>query len=140
MKVSRLILNNLLFYWKRNFLLSLGIAISAAVLTGALIVGDSVEYSLNHMVDRRLGEVSHVLKAGDRYFTRSLGEKVGDELDLPVSSILLLDGMGVAGGGQKRINNIQIVGVDESFDRVLAHIVETTHHFPPFLLLARTQS
>ncbi|MCK5135919.1 MAG: ABC transporter permease [Bacteroidales bacterium] len=118
MKVSRLILNNLVFYWKRNFLLSLGIAISAAVLTGALIVGNSVEYSLNRIVDRRLGEVSHVLKAGDRYFTRSLGEKVGAELDLPVSSILLLEGMGVAGGGQKRINNIQIVGVDESFDRV----------------------
>ena len=126
MKVSRLILNNLLFYWKKNFLLSLGIAISAAVLTGALIVGDSVEYSLNRIVDRRLGKVSHVLKAGDRYFTRSLGEKVGDELDLPVSSILLLDGMGVAGGGQKRINNIQIVGVDESFDRVagLNHFYE----------------
>ena len=72
MTILRLIRNNLVYYSRKNLLLALGVAISGAVLTGALVVGDSVEYSLNRIVDHRLGTLSHVLKAGDRYFTRDL--------------------------------------------------------------------
>ena len=63
----------LLYYWRKNLLLALGVAISGAVLTGALMVGDSVKYSLNRIVEHRLGKVTHVLKAGDRYFTSGSG-------------------------------------------------------------------
>ena len=118
MNVSRFIRNNLSYYWKKNLLFAMGIAISAAVLTGALIVGDSVDYSLNRIVDHRLGEVTHVLKAGDRYFTRELTTKVGAQLNVPVSSILLQEGIAVADGGQKRINQIQVLGVDHAFDQM----------------------
>lgn len=118
MRSSRLILNNLTFYLRKNLLLALGVAISSAVLTGALIVGDSVEYSLNRIVDQRLGNVTHVLTAGDRYFTVDLGSKLGEELQVTVSSILLQEGIAVAGGGQKRINHVQVLGIDDSFDRV----------------------
>ncbi|MEN8230208.1 MAG: ABC transporter permease [Bacteroidota bacterium] len=118
MNVSRFIRNNLTYYWKKNLLFAMGIAISAAVLTGALIVGDSVDYSLNRIVDHRLGEVTHVLKAGDRYFTRGLTERVGEQLQVPVTSLLLQEGIAVADGGQKRINQIQVLGVDQAFDQM----------------------
>jgi len=120
MNVSRFIRNNLTYYWKKNLLFAMGIAISAAVLTGALIVGDSVEYSLNRIVNNRLGEVTHVLKAGDRYFTVGLTHRVGEQLQVPVSSILLQEGIAVADGGQMRINQIQVLGVDRSFDQMAA--------------------
>lgn len=98
--------------------MALGVAISGAVLTGALLVGDSVEYSLNRIVEQRLGKITHVLKAGDRYFTLNLAEKVGKSLQVPVSSLLLQEGSAVADGGQKRLNHVQVIGVDEGFDRM----------------------
>ncbi len=93
-------------------------AISGAVLTGALVVGDSVEYSLNRIVDHRLGTLSHVLKAGDRYFTRDLSRRIEEQIQVPVSSVLLQEGSAVADGGARRINHIQVLGVEHSFDQV----------------------
>ncbi len=118
MNISRFIRNNLIYYSQKNLLLALGVAISGAVLTGALIVGDSVEYSLNRIVDQRLGKITHVLRAGDRYFTRGLVEQVGEELQAPVASILLQEGIAVADGGALRINHVQVMGVDQAFDQM----------------------
>jgi len=118
MTILRFIYNNLRYYIRKNLLLALGVAISGAVLTGALVVGDSVQYSLNRIVEHRLGEITHVLKAGDRYFTRELSLRVEKELQIPVSSMLLQEGSAVADGGARRINHIQVLGVDSSFDRL----------------------
>ncbi len=116
MDTNRLIRNNLVFYRWKNLLLALGVAISGAVLTGALIVGDSVEYSLNRIVEQRLGHITHVLKAGDRYFTSELSERIGEQLQVPVSSLLIQEGSAVADGGQLRLNHVQVLGVDQGFD------------------------
>ncbi|MEN8202116.1 MAG: ABC transporter permease [Bacteroidota bacterium] len=116
MNIARFIRNNLSFYFRKNLLLALGVAISGAVLTGALMVGDSVSYSLNRIVEQRLGQITHVLKAGDRYFTQDLSDRLGKRLELPVSSLLLQEGSAVADGGQKRLNHVQVIGVDEDFD------------------------
>ncbi|MGW8315016.1 MAG: FtsX-like permease family protein, partial [Bacteroidales bacterium] len=99
-----------------NLLLAAGVAISGAVLTGALIVGDSVKYSLNRIVELRLGKVTHVIRAGDRYFTDGLSDKIREDLSVPVSSVLLQEGIAVADGGSKRINHVNILGVDQWFD------------------------
>ena len=118
MTVLKFISNNLIYYARKNLLLALGVAISGAVLTGALVVGDSVKYSLNRIVEHRLGNITHVLKAGDRYFTRDLSERVGTRLQVPVSAILLQEGSAVADGGARRINHIQVLGVESTFDKV----------------------
>ncbi|MBT3196950.1 MAG: FtsX-like permease family protein [Gammaproteobacteria bacterium] len=88
------------------------------MLTGALVVGDSVEYSLNRIVEHRLGEITHVLKAGDRYFTRELSGRVENQLQIPVTSMLMQEGSAVADGGVRRINHLQVLGVEPAFDGV----------------------
>ncbi len=118
MNTLRFIRNNLVHYWKKHLLLALGVAISGAVITGALLVGDSVQYSLKRIVEQRLGAVTHVLKAGDRYFTTALSRKVAEDLQLPVSSLLLQEGTAVGDGGQLRVNRVQVLGIDEAFDAV----------------------
>ena len=118
MTVLRFIWNNLRYYARKNLLLALGVAISGAVLTGALVVGDSVKYSLNRIVEDRLGEITHVLKSGDRYFTLEFPERVQARLNIPVSSILLEEGSAIADGGARRMNHIQVLGVDTAFDRL----------------------
>ncbi|MCF8224311.1 MAG: ABC transporter permease [Bacteroidales bacterium] len=116
MKAGKLIIRSLVYYFKRNLLLALGIAISTAVLTGSLIVGDSVKHSLNRIVEQRLGEVTHTMRSGERFFTRSLAERIKRDADISVAPVLLLDGMAVSDGGRKRINDIQVIGVDANFD------------------------
>jgi len=118
MNTNRFIRNNLSFYFRKNLLLALGVAISGAVLTGALMVGDSVKYSLNRIVEQRLGQITHVVKAGDRYFTHDFSERVGTRLEFPVSSLLLQEGSAAADGGQKRLSHVQVIGVDGDFDRM----------------------
>ena len=118
MNISRLIRNNLIYYRRKHLRLMAGVAISGAVITGALLVGDSVDYSLKAIVGQRLGTVSHVLKSGDRYFTTSLAPGVEEELGLPVSALLLQEGTAIGDGGQLRVNRVQVLGVDPDFDRV----------------------
>ena len=118
MDAIRFIRNNLSYYRRKHLLLALGVAISGAVLTGALMVGDSVKYSLNQIVEQRLGNITHVVKAGDRYFTHAYTMRVGKQLQVPVSSILLQEASAAVDGGQKRLNHIQVVGVDQGFDHM----------------------
>jgi ABC-type lipoprotein release transport system permease subunit len=118
MTIARFIRNNLIYYFRKNLLLAAGIAVSGAVLTGALLVGDSVEYSLNRIVELRLGRVTHVIQAGDRYFTSDLAGHMRDQLNVPVSAMLIQEGMAVAEGGNKRVNKVQVTGVDVNFDHM----------------------
>lgn len=118
MTVLKFIISNLVYYARKNLLLALGVAISGAVLTGALVVGDSVKYSLNRIVEYRLGEITHVLKAGDRYFTQGLSGRVENQLQVPAAPMLLQHGSAVADGGARRLNHIQVLGVGPSFDSV----------------------
>ncbi|MBN2699256.1 MAG: ABC transporter permease [Bacteroidales bacterium] len=115
MSLVDLIKRSLVYYGKRNLFLVLGIAVSAAVITGVLIVGDSVEYSLKKIVDNRLGDVSQILKTGDRYVRMDLAEDLALENDIPVSPVLLLQGIASSEGGQKRVNQAQIIGIDNTF-------------------------
>ena len=93
-------------------------AISGAVLTGALIVGDSVEYSLNRIVDHRLGGVTHVMTAGDRYFTSELSSE-GQGSASGTGVFRASSGRNCSGRrGTKRINHIQVLGVMIRFDRM----------------------
>ena len=79
MNKRRYVWNSLVHYRRRNFLLALGVAISTAVLTGAFIVGDSVKFSLNKIVDQRLGKVNVSVSAGDRFFSEALAAALQEE-------------------------------------------------------------
>ncbi|MGC9343255.1 MAG: hypothetical protein ACP5E3_11175, partial [Bacteroidales bacterium] len=118
MTYFRLIIRNFIYYLQKNLLLCLGVAVSAAVLTGALIVGNSVNYSLNRIVADRLGEVNYAMKSGDRFFTQSLAGKMEKDLSVQTSPVLQTSGIAIANGGQQRINNVNVLGVDDHFDRM----------------------
>lgn len=118
MTLSRLILQTLRHFWKQNLAVALGVAISTAVITGALIVGDSVQYSLLKIVELRLGGTTHTVSAGDRYFTDSLAARLEEEISRPVAPLLLLEGMASAAGGQYSLPKVQVLGIDGGFTRV----------------------
>ncbi|MBT5426959.1 MAG: hypothetical protein HOK84_12240, partial [Bacteroidetes bacterium] len=112
-----LIIKSFIYYWRKNMAVGIGVAVSTAILTGALVVGDSMQYSMQKLVDLRLGEVTHTLNAGDRFFTPELAKRLQNDLQLPVAPVLMLESSAVVDGGQKRLPKIQVLGVDEKTDQ-----------------------
>ena len=67
----RLALRGLIYHWRINAAVALGVAAATAVLTGALLVGDSVRGSLRDMTLDRLGLIDELLLV-DRFFRQQL--------------------------------------------------------------------
>ncbi len=105
-----------LFFFRRSHLwVILGCSVSTAILVGALVVGDSVRFSLKQIVFHRLGNTELALISGDRYFRSDLADQMKLQLKVPVAPLLQARGMATAEGGRWRANAVQIVGVDPRF-------------------------
>lgn len=70
-----LIWRNLRYFRGVNLAVCAGMAVATAVLTGALMVGDSVRGSLRELALERLGKVDHVLIAS-RFFNQDLADRL----------------------------------------------------------------
>ena len=114
----KLIFNNFRYYLKANLLVATGVAISTAVLTGALIIGDSVTFSLEQSAFYRLGTTTHLVSTVDRYFRSQLAGELAAKGGFEVAPALILEGMAVADGGEERVNKVQITGVDDRFVKI----------------------
>nr|WP_319571320.1 ABC transporter permease [uncultured Draconibacterium sp.] len=113
------IIKSFLHYFKANLLVAIGVAISTMVLTGSLVIGDSVRHSLTQATFYRLGETTHLVAVKERYFRQEMASEMeAVNSDLKATSVLLLEGMAVADGGQQRANKVQVVGVDTDFEKI----------------------
>lgn len=115
MSLTKYILQTIRHYLKLNFTIVLGIALSTAILVGALIIGDSVRYSLQQITVQRLGKTSQVITAGERLFGQQLAEKMVAKTHAQVAPVLRANGFGVINGGELRINQLAVWGIDKSF-------------------------
>ncbi|MEK7398499.1 MAG: FtsX-like permease family protein, partial [Candidatus Poribacteria bacterium] len=111
----RLITRGLRFYWRNHIGVMLCIAISTAVILGALVVGDSVRYSLKKIALSRLGEIQLALASQDHYFRTELADELEAELGNKAVSAILLGGIAINNENNLRANNIQVFGIDEKF-------------------------
>ena len=75
MTLKRLRLRNLLYHWRGNLAVFLGVVVGTAVLTGALLVGDSLRGSLRERTLQRLGWVDEALIA-PRFFRQELADEL----------------------------------------------------------------
>jgi ABC-type antimicrobial peptide transport system permease subunit len=115
MTLGRLLWRNLFYHWRGNSAVFLGVAVGTAVLTGALLVGDSLHGSLRDQVVGQLGWVDRALVAG-----RFLREELATSLQAPrVCPAILLRGAATqtndAGQVQTRAGQVTILGVDDRF-------------------------
>jgi ABC-type lipoprotein release transport system permease subunit len=109
MTVLRYVFQCVRHYWKGHLGLCFGAFLAAAVLSGSLLVGDSVRASLRRVAEARLGKVAVGLVGGDRWFTAALAEAVG------AAPVILADGAVSAAAGGVRVNAVQVLGVEERF-------------------------
>lgn len=75
MSSLRFILASLTHHWRINLAVALGVFAATAVLTGALLVGDSVRGSLKTLTLDRLGKIDEALIA-DRFFRAELAAEL----------------------------------------------------------------
>ncbi|MHC1702640.1 MAG: FtsX-like permease family protein [Tenuifilaceae bacterium] len=115
MSIFKFIIQSIRFYWRQHLAVFIGTLISTAVLTGALIVGDSVRLSLNKLVDVRLGNARFAMQTGDRFVRAELASEIGRKLNTSTASLLMVQGITINPESDTRINRVQVVGVDSSF-------------------------
>jgi ABC-type lipoprotein release transport system permease subunit len=116
-----LVLRSLRFYWRAHLGVLTGALLASAVLTGALLVGDSVDYSLRTFALMRLGDIDFAADTKTQYFRENLSTAIEDQAGFPTASILLLRGMAISQGetaaDRLQINQVQVHGVDDDFWR-----------------------
>lgn len=108
------------FHWRTELSVLAGIILSAAVLVGALLVGDSVHYSLARFAYLRLGHIQLAIDSPGRFFNPNLATALADRLDTPVAAVLRLPGMALRettpGAEPIQVNQVQVLGVDPAFN------------------------
>ena len=109
MSLRSFILQSLRHYWKGHLGLLFGAFLASAILSGSLVVGDSVRASLKRVSELRLGKIQSGLVGGDRWFTEALANKVG------AAPLIQMNGSASAANGSARANGIQVLGVNDQF-------------------------
>ncbi|MEO8354036.1 MAG: ABC transporter permease, partial [Chthoniobacteraceae bacterium] len=99
------------YYWRTHLGVILGSAVAAMVLIGSLLVGDSVKATLKRQALARVGQTNVALVAGDRFFRQELADDVGQG----AAPVLMLRGSVSVPGGAARINQAQVLGVDDRY-------------------------
>ncbi|MEM6279961.1 MAG: FtsX-like permease family protein, partial [Verrucomicrobiota bacterium] len=112
----RLILKSLLHYRGINLSVLAGVALTSAILSGALVVGDSVKESLRQNAAARLSKIGPVVVGGERFVTAELADRMGEALgEEGIAPVLLIEGTASNRSGGKRVNQVQVVGIDDRF-------------------------
>lgn len=104
------ILASLRHHRRMHVAVGLGVAVATAVLTGALLVGDSVRGSLRDLTLQRLGRFDEALVTG-HFFRDALAAEVKGE------PAILMPGTLEAGSGRnsRRATQVSIVGINDGF-------------------------
>ena len=116
---------SLAYFWQINLAMLLGVAIATAVLTGALIVGDSVRESLRHLVLHRLGGIDYALTS-NRFFRQELAVDLSNEPTFKqrfhgIAPAIFLRGTAIAKDTKSRASKVNIYGIDHQFIKLWQH-------------------
>jgi hypothetical protein len=104
-----LVRRNLVYFRRTNLAVIAGVATAVAVLSGALLVGDSVRGSLRDLALARLGKTEAVVSSAGFFREKLAGEVPGS------APIIVLQGIVMHEKDRRRAANVSIYGVDDRF-------------------------
>lgn len=120
MSILRLIFASMLRHGRTNAAVALGVAAATAVLTGALLVGDSVRGSLRDLVESRLQNVDEALIL-PRFFREELAAEVNRqsaeaaEAGFHAVATIVVEGTVEDPVSHRRVAHAGVFGVTDSF-------------------------
>ncbi len=106
-------------YWRMHLAVLLGAAAATAVLTGALLVGDSVRGSLRDLTRERLGKIEYALLSENSFHTNLVARlnaqpQYASHFDSARTALLLIS-TATHATSQARATNVNLNGIDEKF-------------------------
>ena len=109
----RLRMRSLVYYWRWHAGLFLGVALTAAVISGSLVTGDSVRATLARQAALRLGGTESVVMSQDGFF----GEGLAGRLRTAGTAVpvLLLQATVTEPDGRQRAAGVNLYGVPKEF-------------------------
>ncbi|MBX3412902.1 MAG: ABC transporter permease [Pirellulales bacterium] len=119
MSLIHLILLGLRHHWRMHLAVALGVVAGTAVLTGALLVGDSMRGSLRHIVVDRLGATDSILVA-PQFFRRELAAELAARPEFGQSfteaiPAIVLQGTLELPGDKRRASGVDVFGTESRF-------------------------
>lgn len=122
MTIWQIAFRSLNYYLRTNFAIALGVAAATAVLTGALIVGDSMRNSLRELTLERLGKIDEIL-VSDGFFRQALADEVRQSPGFQnaydqVTPVIMFPGGTVEYQPAKvarRAGQVSVLGIDNEF-------------------------
>ena len=108
----------LIYFWRTHVAVAMAVAICGAVLTGALLVGDSIRGSLRDLTLDRLGRIDVAL-LGERFFREDLPADLLARADFEARfneavGAILLRGSAIHGASRARASQVNVIGVDNA--------------------------
>src|SRR5262245_3306772 len=122
MSIFSVVIAGLCHHWRIHAAVAMGVAAATAVLTGALLIGDSVRGSLRHLVLDRLGKIDEMLVT-DRFFREEMAAELaenrhmGATRSLSVPAIVFPSAMLQSEGpnGRRMAAGVLVLGSDAEF-------------------------
>ncbi|HEX2442945.1 MAG TPA: FtsX-like permease family protein [Vicinamibacterales bacterium] len=113
MTLASLALKSARHFWRTNIAVVAGIACAVAVLSGALLVGNSVRASLRELALSRLGLTDVVIASGG-FFRQPLADEIASGSS---AGLIVVDGAITHESSGARASGIAVYGVDDRFFR-----------------------
>ncbi len=124
MSLWKIVFASLTYFWRNNLALAAGAAIATAVLTGALLIGDSMRLSLTKLTLDRLGTIDELI-VSDGFFRAELADEIAAQFSagqqtVLASALILFPGGTVEAARSNqntvtRASNVNVLGIKESF-------------------------
>lgn len=119
MTSRRLVLRSLAHHWRTGLAATGGLVVATAVITGSLVIGDSVRGSLRDTALSRLGAITHALVAPG-LFRAQLAADLAHEPSLAdlapsITPALVTQGTTSSSDTQASVPSVAVVGVEEGF-------------------------
>lgn len=122
MSLGKLVSRSLLYHWRTGVVVIFGVAVASAVITGSLVIGDSVSGSLRDVALARLGSTTHALSS-EWSFRQSLAESLAQHKSVTadietVAAVLLTRGGARQADSDAAAPGVNLLGVDAAFWRL----------------------
>ena len=116
MNARRLVWRSVRHHWRTNLAVVLGVAAAVSVLSGALLVGDSVRGSLRDIAVGRLGRADHVVSSTG-FFRDALAQDIRSASGGSASAAPLIVANGFVSHEKsgRRASAVSVYGIDERF-------------------------
>ena len=119
MKRRELVFRGLTYYWRTNLAVVIGVTTAVAVLSGALLVGDSVRGSLRDLVLLRIGNTDHVV-VSTGFVREELASAIETHANFEptftsIVPMIVTTGVVTTQIGDGRAPGVSVYGVDDRF-------------------------